>query len=394
MNVYERSLFSVDDGDTYFDRLGNSCTAKELPGLSAIFRATRCMTEIPNHIDYKNFSVLIDEKGKVTFEFVSEALLSNMQKIEILLYQLLRQKQLDQQDFDVLEELLELETLRIDGRISAAEYTKRQNALPVDTMDPIIKMINIETLHNFMCDELFHAQYRMIDGFNSQCEALIEIAPSIDKGHEFRSISPYADNAAFSYQDSLKAIFKVLDIFSKWYFYISGYKNLGKKVPQKYFSDFLKESDRIPNGTFKLTVDNLCEPLKVFVLIRNEITHNESLGRNRQVLFIGRGTPEVNGQNLFYSKTLFWDHDDHTLTRASGSLGFFTQNLDTLVETRNFFVNTLKLITFFQEHFFLKIIDGLKAAGVTEPVIWFGYPEKPKAFSIEDIKNQYCRFRF
>lgn len=88
----------------------------------------------------------------------------------------------------------------------------------------------------------------------------------------------------------------------------------------------------------------------------------------------------------------FWDHDEYALKRASGSLGFFTQNLDALVETRNYFVTTIKLVTVFLEHLFYKIIDELVAMGVEQPLIWFGCPDMLQSFSIEAIKKQYNHF--
>ena len=124
-------------------------------------------------------------------------------------------------------------------------------------------------------------------------------------------------------------------------------------------------------------------------MIRNEITHNKSLERNRHVLFSGRGTPEVNNEDLFYSKMLFWNHDEHTLEQASGSLGFFTQNRDILTEIKEYFVNTIKLVTVCQEYFFNKIIDELAIIGIEKAYVWCGYPERRQSFTLEEIKKLY-----
>lgn len=392
MKAYERSLFSLDDESPFFDVLGNSASKDELPELSAIFGSKDRTSDIPTHLNYENFSVLINESTETTFESISEAILSNMQKVEVLLYQLLLQRELTQQDYEVLEYYYWLEGLRVDGQISPEKYSKAINGLDANTVDPIIKMVNIQALHNFIYDELFHAQYRMIDGYNSQCSAIKAHTPLLPMGNEIRSFSLYADNTAFCYQDSLKAIFKVLDIFSKWFSYISCYKSLKKKVPQSYFSDFLAKLKEMDESTLKHRAEKICKPLAVFTFIRNEITHNESMQRNRQILFIGRGTSEVSEKNLFYSKMLFWDHDEHSLSRASGSLGFFTQNLDTLVETRNYFVATVKLVTTFMEHFFYEIINELVGQGVEHPFVWVGAPDTLRSFSIEDIKKRYNHF--
>lgn len=390
MKVYERSLFSLDNSSLFCDVFGNSVLRNELPKLSAIFKSKSSITERPIHLSYEDFSVLIKESTETTFESISEALLHNMKKIEILLYQLLLQRSLSKQDLEVLEYYWNLENLRIDGSISPEKYNQAINRINADLIDPIIKMTNVEAMHNFIYDELFHAQYRMIDGFNSQCSAIK--SNSFPIVHEIRSFSLYADNAAFCYQDSLKATFKVLDIFSKWFLYIKDRKNLKKKVPQAHFSNFLAELKKMDDSSFKHKIEELCKSLEMFVLIRNEITHNESMERNRQVLFIGHGTPEVNGKDLFYSKMLFWDHGEHSLNRAGSSLGFFTQNLDALVETRNYFVTTVKLVTTFMEHFFNEIINELTSLGIEQPLIWVGYPDTLKPFSIESIKKQYHHF--
>lgn len=390
MKVYERSLFCLDNSTSFCDVFGNSDSKSELPQLSAIFKSKSSITECPTHLIYEGFSVLVNESTETTFESISAAILSNMKKIEILLYQLLLQRSLSKQDLEALEYYWNLENLRIDGSISPEKYNQAINRINADLIDPIIKMTNVEAMHNFIYDELFHAQYRMIDGFNSQCTAIKSNPFPIVR--EIRSFSLYADNAAFCYQDSLKATFKVLDILSKWFFYIKDRKNLKKKVPQVHFSNFLTELKKMDESSFKHKIEELCKSLEVFVHIRNEITHNESMERNRQVLFIGHGTPEVNGKDLFYSKMLFWDHEEHSLNRASGSLGFFTQNLDALVETRNYFVTTVKLVTTFMEHFFNEIINELASLGIEQPLIWFGYPDTLQPFSIENIKKQYHHF--
>lgn len=392
MKAYERSLFSGADSNNFFDVFGRSASKEELPELSAIFSSEDSATDILTPLNYENFSILIHADTGTTFASISEAILSNMQKIEILLYQFLLRKNLTRQDLDVLEYYYWLEDQRVDGTISPENYNKAINKIDPSAIDPIIKMTNVQAMHNFICDELFHAQYRLIDGYNSQCSAIKANAYPPSMGHEIRSFSLYADNAAFCYQDSLKAIFKVLDIFSKWFLYIRDYKALRKKVSPAYFSDFLKEFRQMDEGPLKLKTEKLCKSLEVFALIRNEITHNESMQRNRHILYIGRGTPEVNEKGLFYSKMLFWDHDEHSIDRASGSLGFFTQNLDALVETRNYFVATVKLVTAFMEHFFFAIINELAELGVERPLVWIGHPEKLQSFSIEDIKKQYNPF--
>lgn len=392
MKAYERSLFSGADANKVFDVFGNSALKEELPELSAIFSSKDSAADILAPLNYENFSILINADTGTTFESISDAILSNMQKIEMLLYQVLLRRNPTRQNLSALEYYYWLEDRRVDGRISPEEYSKAINKMDPGEIEPIIKMINVQIMHNFICDELFHAQFRMLDGYNSQCSAIKanDFCPSM--GREIRSFSFYADNAAFCYQDALKAIFKVLDIFSKWYIYIRDYRTLKKKVPQAYFSDFLKKFGEMDEGPLKLKTEKLCKSLEVFALIRNEITHNESMQRNRQILHIGRGTPEVNEKDLFYSKILFWDHDEHSIDRAGGSLGFFTQNLDALVETRNYFAATVKLVTAFMEHFFFEIINELAKLGVGHPLVWFGYPETLQSFSIEDIKKQYNSF--
>ena len=389
MKAYERSLFSGADDNIFFDVFGHSVSKKDLPELSAIFISKDSTTDIFTPLNYESFSILINADTGTTFESISDAILSNMQKIEILLYQILLRRNLTRQDLDTLKYYYWLEDQRVDGNISPENYNKAINKIDPSMIGPIIKMINVQAMHNFICDELFHAQYRLIDGYNSQCSAIKANAYPPSMGHEIRSFSLYVDNTAFCYQDSLKAIFKVLDIFSKWFLYIRDYKALKKKVPQAYFSDFLKEFRQMDGGLLKLKTEKLCKSLEVFALIRNEITHNESMQRNRHILYIGRGTPEVNEKDLFYSIMLFWDHDEHSIDRASGSLGFFTQNLDALVETRNYFAATVKLVTAFMEHFFFAIIDELEKLDVERPLVWFGYPESLQFFSIEDIKKQY-----
>lgn len=136
-------------------------------------------------------------------------------------------------------------------------------------------------------------------------------------------------------------------------------------------------------------MEKLYESLEILTKIRNEVTHNKSLERNRHVLFNGHGTPEVNNEDLFYSKMLFWNHDEYTLEQASGSLGFYTQNRDILTETKDYFVNTIKLVIICQEYFFNKIIDELVIMGIEKVYVWCSYPERKQSFTIEKIKKIY-----
>lgn len=389
MEIYERILFLKDNSSNIYDCFGNCCTRDDLPVLTAIFRSKDKTFSIPQHLKYDNFSAIVSTETGITFQAIYDNLLSNMQKIEILLYQLLLQRSMSKTDYEMLEKYLELEEWRVDGRISPDEYNKEINIIAPATMDPIIKMMNVKMMHNFVCDELIHAEYRMIDGFNSQLLTMKSIDFEIAMGKEFRLISSYADNAAFYYQDALKAIFKVLDILSRWFSYIVHYKNLGKKVPQAHFSNISKQIEKLEDELFKQRMVEICSSLEALVLIRNEITHNESLGRNRQILHIGCGTGEVNDKNIFYSKILFWDYDAHSLKRASSCLGFFTQNLDTLTETRNYFEKTIKLVVLCLEYFFYKIIGDLKTMGIEKPFIWHRFPDMLHAFPIDEIKELY-----
>ena len=387
MKVYGRTLFSMDDSDKIYDCFGNTCKLEEIAGLTAVFESTNSSTAIPQNLDYENFSVILNEKTGSTFASISGALLSNMQKIEILLYQLLLRRRLTVQDYITLETYFGLENLRIDGKVSTDEYAQLIKRISADMLDPILKMMNVRAMHNFIYDELFHAQYRMIDGFNSQFQGIKSVASELNIGREIRSFSIYADNTAFCYQDALKAIFKVLDILSKWLSYISCYKDLKKGVPQVHFSDMPKKLNKFEDGPFKQRLENVCDALKILIQIRNEITHNESLSQNRQLLFIGHGTGEVDGKELFYSKMLFWDHDEHILKRTNGTLGFFTQNLDALVETRSYFVKAMELVALCLEHFFYLILDELVVVGIKQLVIQYGVPET--SFTIEEVRGLY-----
>ena len=389
MKIFERTLFSIDNSNRIYDYFGNCSMMERIGELTAIFSSTSNLDGIPPFLNYHDYSILINSKKEITFSSISEALLSNMQKIEMLFYQFWGKRSLTEQDIQMLDNYLHLEELRIDGQISSNEYNKEMNGFEVDILEPIIKMMNIQVMHNSILDELFHAQYRMIDGFNSQLIDMKVWKKKIGIGKELRICSLYADNAAYCYQDALKAIYKVLDIFSKWFSYINNYKNCGRKVEQKYFKSIEKEIKKINSDPFRQRIEALYKSLEILTMIRNELTHNKSLERNRHVLFCGQGTPEVNNEDLFYSKMLFWNHDEHVLEQASGSLGFFTQNRDILTEIKDFFVNTIKLVILCQEHFFNKIIDELAEMGIEKPYIWSDYPERRQSFTLEKIKELY-----
>lgn len=389
MNVYERALFSIDNSNRIYDYFGNCDIMEKNVELTAVFSSTSSFDVIPHFLNYNDYSILIDNKKEKTFSMISEALLSNMQKIEMLFYQFWGKRSLTERDIQMLDKYLYLEELRIDGHVSSDEYNQKMNDFAIEIIEPIIKMMNIQVMHNSILDELFHAQYRMIDGFNSQLTDMKLNKEEIGKGRELRSYSIYADNAAFCYQDALKAIYKVLDIFSKWFSYISNYKNCRRKVEPKYFKDIKKEIMKLDNDSFRQRIEVLYKSLEILTMIRNEITHNKSLERNRHVLFNGRGTHEVNNKDLFYSKMLFWNYDEHALEQASGSLGFYTQNRDILTETQNYFVNTIKLVILCQEHFFNKIIEKLAVMGIEKPYVWYGCPESIQRFTLEEIKEFY-----
>lgn len=389
MKVYERTLFSIDNSNRIYDYFGNCSMLEKIAELTAIFSSTSSLDAIPHFLNYHDYSILIDNKKEITFSSISEVFLSNMQKIEMLFYQFWGKGSLTERDIQMLDNYLYLEDLRIEGKISSDKYNQKMNGFEVDIIEPIIKMMNIQVMHNSILDELFHAQYRMIDGFNSQLIDMKLRKKEIEMGKELKSYSLYADNAAFCYQDALKAIYKVLDIFSKWFSYINNYKNCRRKVEPKYFKDIKKEIMKLDNDSFRQRIEVLYKSLEILTMIRNEITHNKSLERNRHVLFSGRGTPEVNNEDLFYSKMLFWNHDEHTLEQASGSLGFFTQNRDILTEIKEYFVNTIKLVTVCQEYFFNKIIDELAIIGIEKAYVWCGYPERRQSFTLEEIKKLY-----
>lgn len=389
MKVYERTLFSIDNSNRIYDYFGNCSMMERIAELTAIFSSTRSLDAIPHLLNYNDYSILIDNKKEITFSSISEAFLSNMQKIEMLFYQFWRKESLTERDIHVLNNYLYLEELRVEGHISADKYNQEMNCFDADILEPIIKMMNIQVMHNSILDELFHAQYRMVDGFNSQLIEMKLRKKEIGVGKELKSYSVYADNAAYCYQDALKAIYKVLDIFSKWFSYINNYENCRRKVEPKYFKDIKKEIMKLDNDSFRQRIEELYKSLEILTMIRNEITHNKSLARNRHVLFNGHGTPEVNKEDLFYSKMLFWDHDEHVLEQANGSLGFFTQNRDVLTETKDYFVNTIKLVILCQEHFFNKIIDELAIMGIEKPYVLYDCPERRQCFTLEEIKKLY-----
>lgn len=389
MKVYERTLFSIDNSNKIYDYFGNCSIIEKNAELTAIFSSVSSLDAIPHFLNYHDFSILIDNKKGITFSSISEALLSNMQKIEMLFYQFWRKGSLTERDIQMLDNYLYLEELRINGQISSTQYNQKMNSFEIDIIEAIIKMMNIQVMHNSILDELFHAQYRMIDGFNSQLIDMKLRKEEIGIGKELKSYSLYADNTAFYYQDALKAIYKVLDIFSKWFCYINNYQNCIRKVEPKYFKDIKKEIRQLDNDSFKQRMEKLYESLEILTKIRNEVTHNKSLERNRHVLFNGHGTPEVNNEDLFYSKMLFWNHDEYTLEQASGSLGFYTQNRDILTETKDYFVNTIKLVIICQEYFFNKIIDELVIMGIEKVYVWCSYPERKQSFTIEKIKKIY-----
>lgn len=389
MKVYERTLFSIDNSNRIYDYFGNCSMMERIAELTAIFCSTRSLDAIPHLLNYNDYSILIDNKKEITFSSISEAFLSNMQKIEMLFYQFWRKESLTERDIQVLNNYLYLEELRIEGHVSSDKYNQEMNCFEVDILEPIIKMMNIQVMHNSILDELFHAQYRMIDGFNSQLIDMKLRKKEIGMGKELKSYSVYVDNAAYCYQDALKAIYKVLDIFSKWFSYINNYENCRRKVEAKHFKDVKNEIMKLDNDSFKRRIEELYKSLEILTMIRNEITHNKSLARNRHVLFNGHGTPEVDNEDLFYSKMLFWNHDEHLLEQASGTLGFFTQNRDVLTETKDYFVNTIKLVILCQEHFFNKIIDELAVMGIEKPYVLYDYPARRQNFTLEEIKKLY-----
>lgn len=136
--------------------------------LTAIFSSASSLDAIPNFLNYHDFSILIYNKIEITFSSISKALLSNMQKIEMLFCQFWGKGSLTELDIQMLDNYLYLEELRMDGQIFSDKYNQKMNGFEVDIIEPIIKMMNIPAMHNSILDELFHAQYRMIDGFNSQ----------------------------------------------------------------------------------------------------------------------------------------------------------------------------------------------------------------------------------
>lgn len=383
MKIYNKSLILIDS--TLYDCLGNTDTFQNVSAIDHVLSSTSDIS-LPERLGYYHFSVVVNQEQDLLFEQVGEALLRNMQKIEMMLWQYYLQRKMRQDDYINLEYYHSLQNGIKDGKLSAKDFDKRLHEIAENGLKPILMMENTAYLHNAILDELYHAEFRMIDTLNCQFDTIRFHSNQLDAGSEIRSFSKHADNMAFCIQDAIKAAYKALDITSKWLRYMANYQ-LGKnKIPAAYFSKCMKESiSKLIDNEEKKELASLFESLEYFTLLRNEITHNVSLNRNRQHAFVGFCTEGINHKKLFYSELLFWDYNNNAIDRASGHVGFFTKNANAASEVRKLFVSVVLFVNNCLKYYYDVLMKELVTIGLKEIVVYDGFPDRLCSVATADL---------
>lgn len=350
MKIADKLLYA--DDIKIYDIVGNKVNMSMNSGnsLEYIF-ATINGTDIyypTKKLDYKKFSIIVSQESGLLFRNVEEILLNNMRNIEFLYFQYLNRRKMNDEDYNLWCDYLDIVEFVKMGQINGTEYEKEIFELKKKNekvFNSIQFIGNIRFLNQLMLDEFKHGELRLIDCFNSQLDNIQEVIQEkkIELNSEYLSLSVYADNSGFCIQDSIKAIYKQLDILSKIMFYTKDLDNIKKQIPERHFENIIQVINSWKESNEKRHSIELFNELKIFRSIRNEVTHNTSFHTIRQPVFVGNGTECINNIPLLYSDIMFWDYCGNMVERSNGRVGFYKNKKNALSEMQKHFINAIKL---------------------------------------------------
>lgn len=238
-----------------------------------------------------------------------------------------------------------------DGRIDSKEYEKfckSHEKSDYGMTCAVLTALEVRRLNELIRCELAHSSSRIRQALAYIIEVIKEVNKSskVKIGEEYVKFSPSADEVGFALVDAIKAISTALDATSKVFGYLSSLQ-LQKlsKVPAVISSNLNGVSAAYFEGDEKREfLSNLSE-IKQLILLRNELTHNQAFYPLRQPIFVGCGTPCVDGHPLLYGDMLFWDSEDSGFSRSYGS-GFFSQHRNAIKQVYQYIIKSIDFIEF------------------------------------------------
>lgn len=372
MKVYNKVLFS--DETSLMDCLHHHVGLLNSYNSDLVLKG-RNVKELPELLNYQDFSLVIDYKKDILFNDINEKLLDNMEKIEMMFLQTFFNVKKVPIIYNVYLEYLKIIDNVKDGHFGKDEFDScllkliKQNP---KTSNAIIIADNLRTLNNTIVDELFHAQFRIIDSINNQ---ILNLKAYVNKrelkyGEEHITNSLYADNVAYLIQDAIKAVYKVLDVISKFMNYLNEGEKIKNKIPQFHFSNSKAIIDNWDEGFERTCISRLFDDLQLYTTIRNEIIHNISFDYNRQYLYLGRGTNAIHYNDLYYSDMPFWDYKGKEILRSYNRIGFYKQNRNAVSEIQLFFIKTLKFLCLCMKYYYTIFEKKIKDAKIQSIFFW------------------------
>lgn len=400
MKVYNKVLFS--NKGILFDCFGNK---DQLSGISEIEEVIQSLSElenIPETLDHIKFSIILNKKKTLLCREVLEIILSNMQKIEVMLCQLLLKHRLTLEEWSILDQYLKIMDQVKDGKLSSKEFDNKLQELRKNNtkaFEAILLSENLATLDNTILDELLHCELNIVDCINNQIRNLrynSYINSKSNLNNEFRSMSIYADNAVFNIQDAIKANYKVLDVLSKLLHYTKDLDKIKNRIPQAYFSDSKKIINKWDESKEKESLLSLYNELEVLTSIRDEITHNSSMNHNRQHVFIGNGTPCIKGKELCYSDILFWDYTGKIIDKSNARTGFFRNNKNSVSEVRLFHINVIKYVFYCTKYIYINLSRKINEIGIPSILLWDSKDGIDRLYEVksDEIMNWFKEIEF
>lgn len=391
MDIYNKILFLY--GNELYDCVGNKAIKNSVSNIVPIAGSVDLLKEIPKNIDYGQFSIYIGS-GNTIFHKCSERILRNSQKLEMIVFQILLNRTMTNSDFQIYDYYFMLLNHIKDGKLNGKQFDSEINKLKNQnehTCRAVLLMDNLYALHNVILDELHHAEFRMIDCINSMIKVIVteNMRRELSAGEEMRCFSLDSDNAAFSIQDSVKAIYKSLDIIAKWLNFMKNYNNNKNKFVSSYFSEANNLIDKWRDCDLKSKTKSLFNRLEPLTSFRNEIIHNYSLNYTRQHIFVGRCTPCIDNANLMYSDILFWDYNGREVIRSNNRIGFFEGQKNALTETRTFFDLSIQFIDCCMMYYYNSLINDAKNSELKNLWIWNGIPDKLERVNVDSLEKLY-----
>lgn len=392
MKITDKLLYT--DGIKIYDIAGNGVDAStdcinSFKYIFAIIDGKFCKYP-KKKLDYDKFSIIVNQESGLLFNDVEEILLNNMRNIEFLCFQYLIRRKINDKDYSLWKDYLEIVEFVKNGQLNSTEYEEKILKLynnDEHLFSSIKFFSNIEFCNQLMLDEFKHGEFRLMDCINSQLDNSKEFMKKnkIEFGKEFISLSLHTDNAGFCIQDFIKAIYKQLDILSKIMFYTKDLENIEKQIPEKHFDNIIQIFNSWEKSDEKENSIKLFEELKIFRSFRNEVTHNTSFHTIRQPIFIGNGTECIKNMHLLYSDIMIWDYCGNKVERSNGRVGFYKNKKNALSEMQKHFINSIKLNYNCMFHLYKDLMNKLLECKIQSVMIWEDVDGLPNCVEVNSI---------